>query len=306
MIQKILTFKGFEEVFFKECEYEVPANYTSLTIDYSTVSPGTELFCIRENFETQPGYIAVGHTSDGKKYFVFPSLKESSAAHCNVHAFSPESLLIPLIDGIKPEEAGFLRFINIGMHPLNNTVPRPVKVAVLGLGPIGNIAAQSAKLTGAEVIGIDLLPNRRSIAEQCGIRTQEAITGNAAEYDMVIDTVCNCATLKLASEILKENGTCAMIGIVKDKPLPDSSIFRKVWDKNLHFQSGWEMKNPMSATRNNLIRAANLLAMKAYQVEPLISGIIPANIENIKSAYRNLIEKPNEHLCYVINWSPSP
>ncbi len=302
MIQKILTFRGFDDVTFNECDYEVPENYTPLTMDYSTTSPGTELFCIRKEAETQPGYIMVGHTPDGKQYFVFPSIEESSAAHCNVRALSPESLLIPLGDSVKPEEAGFLRFINIGMHPLNNTAERPVKAIVIGLGPVGNLAAQTAKLTGADVIGIDLSANRRLIAKQCGIRTQESISGNAPEYDLVIDTVCNCATLKFSAEILKENGTCSMVGIVKNNPHSDSAIFQKIWEKNLHFRSGWEMKNPMSATRNNLIRAMNLLAAGAYQIKPLISGIIPANLESIKSAYRNLNENPDDHFCYVIDW----
>ena len=111
MIRKTLTFNGFDNVYFSEEEFTVPAGWTRLTMEYSTISPGTELFCIREGGERKPGYIMVGRKDDGSRVFVFPSMKESEAAHCNLRALSPDSLLIPLPEEFPAEYAGFLRFI---------------------------------------------------------------------------------------------------------------------------------------------------------------------------------------------------
>jgi len=305
MIRKTLTFQGLDKVWFEERPFEVPEGFTRLTVDCSTVSPGTELFCIREGREIQPGYIMTGHAEDGRPYFVFPSLAESSGAHCNCRALGPDSLLLPLAAGIAPEEAGFLRFLNIGLHPLNGLALRPAKVLVVGLGPVGNLAAQSAKLAGADVFGVDLSENRRKVAEKCGISAEAVVPAGESGFDLVIDTVCNGATLKSAASVLRENGVCSMIGIVKPSPPPEAAIFKAIWEKNLQFRSGWEMKHSPAATRNNLVCAMNRLAAGAYRIEPLLTGVIPANLEAIARAYRNLAERPDDHLCYVIDWRVS-
>lgn len=302
MIRKTLTFRGLDKVWFEERPFEVPEGFTPLTVDCSTISPGTELFCIREGREVQPGYIMTGHGADGRPCFVFPSLAESSGAHCNCRALGPDSLLLPLAAGVAPEEAGFLRFLNIGLHPLNGLALRPAKVLVVGLGPVGNLAAQSAKLAGADVLGVDLSENRRRVAEMCGISAESAVPDGESGFDLVIDTVCNGATLESAASVLGESGVCSMIGIVKPKPSPEAAIFKAIWEKNLQFRSGWEMKHSPAATRNNLVCAMNRLAMGAYRITPLLTGVVPANLEAIARAYRNLAERPDDHLCYVIDW----
>ena len=104
MIRKILTFNGLNNVSFTTEEYVPPEGGCVLFTDFSTVSPGTELFSIREGRPVQPGYIRTGHTADGQHCFVFPSMAESSAGHCNLHAPGPGSLLLPL-DDINAESA---------------------------------------------------------------------------------------------------------------------------------------------------------------------------------------------------------
>lgn len=302
MIQKTLTFQGLDRVWFEERPFEVQEGTIPLTIDYSTISPGTELFCIQEGKRTQPGYIMTGHAEDGTLYFVFPSMAESSGAHCNLRASGPDSVLLPLAANVAPEQAGFLRFLNIGLHPLNGLAVRPAKVLVTGLGPVGNLAGQSATLAGADVLGIDLSENRRRIAARCGLRAEAALPAGETGFDLVIDTVCNGATLKTAAEALAEGGVCSMIGIVKPAPAPEAAIFKSIWEKNLQFCSGWEMKHSDTATRNNLACAMNRLAAGAYRIAPLLTGVIPADLDAIARAYRNLAERPDEHFCYVIDW----
>jgi threonine dehydrogenase-like Zn-dependent dehydrogenase len=53
-------------------------------------------------------------------------------------------------------------------------------VAVVGLGPVGNFAAQLARLQGGRAIGIDLVQRRIDVAHACGIE----LTINASQEDV--------------------------------------------------------------------------------------------------------------------------
>jgi threonine dehydrogenase-like Zn-dependent dehydrogenase len=53
-------------------------------------------------------------------------------------------------------------------------VPVGGSVAIFGLGPIGQMAARIARYRGARAIGVDLVPERLSLAEHHGIETLDA------------------------------------------------------------------------------------------------------------------------------------
>ena len=305
MIRKILTFNGMDNVSFTTEEYVPPEGGCVLFTDFSTVSPGTELFSIREGRPVQPGYIRTGHTADGQHCFVFPSMAESSAGHCNLHAPGPGSLLLPLPDGLPPDLAGFLRFINIGLHPFCRRKPLPERVAVIGLGPVGNLAAQTSKLLGCDTTGVDPSPGRRKLAARCGIGRAippEDFNTRERQFDLVIDTVCSSSSLEASARSLKDGGGCSMVGIVKDGPFAASQLCREIWNRDLHFESGWEMKNPLSRTEQNLKRGLNWVLAGGYTLRPLLSGIVEPEPEAIRAAYRNLADHPGDCFCYAIDW----
>jgi len=53
-------------------------------------------------------------------------------------------------------------------------IPVGGSVAIFGLGPIGQMAARIARYRGARAIGVDLVPERLSLAERHGIETLDA------------------------------------------------------------------------------------------------------------------------------------
>ena len=305
MIQKTLTFNGFDNIRFTETGFTLPPAFRRVTMEYTTVSPGTELFCIREGGERKPGYIMVGRTDDGKRVFVFPSLSESDGAHCNVRALSPESLLVPLPESVPGELAGFLRFINIGMHPFNDVEHLPERVAVIGLGPVGNLAAQTARNFGCRVLGIDPSEARRKLANQCRIPetgSPEEFAGIRNEFDLVIDTVSAPSTLSAAGQALKNGGLCSMVGILKPGTLDCPAFLNLAWQHGIRFLSGWEMLHPMFLTERNLLRGINWISDGRYELQPLLTGILRPDLKEIGAAYRNLAGDPAHHICYVIDW----
>lgn len=305
MIRRVLTFNGLDDVTLAGEEYLPPENRPLLYTEFSMVSPGTELFCIRGGGVVRPGYIRVGRTGDGRRCFLFPSMAESSAAHCDLHAPDADSLLLPLPEELPPELAGFLRFINIGLHPFHDLPTLPERVAVIGLGPVGNLAAQSARLLGCDAIGVDPSEKRRELAVGCGVKeavSPDEFAGMTREFDLVIDTVSASSTLEAAARNLKEGGTCSIVGIVKDGDLSAAALCREIWIRDLRFRSGWEMKRPMAWTERNLKRGLRWMLAGGYVLRPLLSGIVRAEPGEICTAYRNLAERPDDFFCYAIDW----
>ena len=93
-----------------------------------------------------------------------------------------------------------------------------------------------------------------------------------------------------------------MVGIVKDGPFAASQLCREIWNRDLHFESGWEMKNPLSRTEQNLKRGLNWVLAGGYTLRPLLSGIVEPEPEAIRAAYRNLADHPGDCFCYALDW----
>lgn len=76
-------------------------------------------------------------------------------------------------------------FSQIGAIALNGILDSAIRlgetVAVFGLGVVGQLVAQLAKLSGAEVVGVDLVPLRLDVARQVGAdHVLDAREGSAA------------------------------------------------------------------------------------------------------------------------------
>lgn len=305
MKQSILTFEGLDKVYFTIRELPESAE-RRLMIDYTTISPGTELFSIiRQGGIQHPGYIMTGHDGTGRHYFVFPSLAESHSAHCNVRDCDQNTILLELPDCFPLKYAGFLRFINIGMHAFNHCTPLPEEVAVIGLGPVGNLAAQTAHCFGCRTVGVDASEARRELARECGIAAVMAPADFARirnRFDLIIDTVAASDTLATAAAALRENGTCSMIGIIKPGDLAAADLCQSIWQRNLRFISGWEMKNPPEWTLRNLRRGLNYILAGAYRLDRLLTGVVPAELPAIERVYAALARDPDHNFTWAIDW----
>lgn len=305
MKQRVLYFEGMDRPGFEEQELTPGAGTRHLVMDFTTISPGTELFCIRGGGKCYPGYIMTGHDGEGRHFFVFPSMKESHGAHCNCRAFDAETLLVELPEGFPLELAGFLRFANIGLLPLLRYGAIPEQVAVIGLGPVGNLAVQSARILGCRVVGVDCSPARRKLAGACGIEetiSPEEFGREKGKFDRVIDTVSGSGTLSAAAEALRDGGICHMVGIVREGELAASALCREIWNRDLRFLSGWEMKHSAEAIHANLERAVRWTLRGSYILPPLLTGVIPPDLSAVGEAYRNLAADPERHFCYAIDW----
>lgn len=99
-------------------------------------------------------------------------------------------------------------------------------VAVVGLGPIGLLAVESAFIMGAaRVYAIDLVPERRRLAEAAGAIAldpvdaveiiREQTSGRMAEA--VVEAVGHARTIDLALRLAGRRGTVSVIGVNQDR-----------------------------------------------------------------------------------------
>lgn len=130
--------------------------------------------------------------------------------------------------------------INAGLRPGET-------VAVVGCGPVGLMAVQSAFALGAgRVLAVDLLPERTAMAERLGAipvtssacnpvsRVIELTGGEGA--DVVIEAVGGSRTLTLAFDMVRGGGRISAVGVSTEEsfPLPLMTSFVK----DISFRAG--------------------------------------------------------------------
>jgi 2-desacetyl-2-hydroxyethyl bacteriochlorophyllide A dehydrogenase len=134
----------------------------------------------------------------------------------------------PIPEGVSLDQALMLTDgLATAWFGCKNADIRPGKtVAVVGLGPIGLMAVESAFVMGAaRVFAIDLVPERRRLAEQLGATAldaqdaveiiREATGGRRA--DCVVEAVGADATIALSLRLAAKGGTVSVIGVNQDR-----------------------------------------------------------------------------------------
>ncbi len=113
-------------------------------------------------------------------------------------------------------------------------VRRGDSVAVVGAGPVGQLAVMCAPLFGVDqVFAIDLVPERLEAAKALGAVPVDARIGDPSDAvfdqtgnlgaDVVLEAVGNEAALETAWSVVRTGGTVAMIGVLYDEAWPVSA-----------------------------------------------------------------------------------
>lgn len=132
-----------------------------------------------------------------------------------------------------PDEVGFDHacFATLGSIALNGVRISGVglgdRVAVIGLGLVGQLVAQLARLQGAVVIATDLRPERVELAKSLGVQrpiyggsslteqVMAATDGKGADCVIIAAAAKSSAPCKLALDICRDRGRIVVIGAVE-------------------------------------------------------------------------------------------
>ncbi|MBD3392457.1 MAG: zinc-binding dehydrogenase [Chitinivibrionales bacterium] len=333
METKSVVFESPWKVEFKEKNGNgkgLPAGVAFVQTETSVVSAGTELAILSGNeswapLPYAPGYGIVGTVrakGDGLDSVDVGDRAFTFGQHAS---FSLSNTLIAKVpEGLSSEHAVLARIAQIAMVAERTSETHVGDyVAVLGLGLVGNFAAQLFSIAGCEVIGVDLSSKRRDIATECGVAhvvdgsgdVKEAISDitNGKMCRTVVEATGVPAVACQASEYSAFLGEVILLGSPRGERTEDvTPMLNRIhlWPKGcVTYKGAHEWRMPIDndpnghihySFQNNVETIFRLMQNGKLAVEPIITHI--ASPDQAPEVYKGLRENPDEYMGVVFDW----
>ncbi|MFA7230536.1 MAG: zinc-binding dehydrogenase [Victivallaceae bacterium] len=342
----VAIYSGKGEVSTREEELaELKENEVQIKVHASLMSPGTEIASInglRKTPDTAPdrifGYsnageiIAVkGNVKDLKVGMRVAAMGTVGAHHAN-YANVPVNMVVPIPDCITYEQAVYACLGATSLQAVRRTTPELGEYGmVLGLGIVGNLAAQLSQLSGARVIGWEGFAARIKMAKKCGIKkivsfkTQNpveetkafcapygadfAIMAFGGEATEAFESVKSCMKVSADTHAM---GRIVLVGGCKinvgggaySGNLDIKAASRTgAGYKDLEYEYGKDYPAAFVqfTTQRNLREIIQLIAEKRLLVDPMTTHCIP--LEEVGKAAELLIQHPDKAMGIVLKMS---
>ncbi|MFA4029595.1 MAG: hypothetical protein GDYSWBUE_000754 [Candidatus Fervidibacterota bacterium] len=344
MVVRQVVFVAPNSVQLEEVELDMTPKGDEVVIRTiaSIISAGTELACLAgladwAPFPFRPGYGAIGEVISVGDSVTDVKVGDIVLTYSNHASHAKARVLVAkLPNGMDPFSAVFVRMANIAMTALRvSDAELGDTVAVIGLGVVGNMAAQLFQLAGCRVIGIDRLPKRLDVARECGIEllvdassedviqaVHKMTDGNGCE--VVVDATGNPSATIMAAQLAAKYGEVILLGSYFGRKL-ETNVTELL--ERIHlcgygcitFKGAHEWRYPVKERRSDLIPSEQnahiykhsierntkinmrLIADGKLRVEPLLTHRIRP--EQCAQAYEGLRERPNEFIGVVFDWT---
>lgn len=189
MKTKAIHFAGVNDVVLQDVEVPEPqAGELLVEAHYTCISPGTELRCLSGKQAGAPAWPFIpGYAISGVVMAAGPNTtfkpgtrvfsgggERMSSNRCwgghIAHAVLAERGVFALPENVDPLEAALVKLGAICYHGARQTKPMAhERVAAIGLGPIGMLAAQMHALSSARVVCGDVSATRVALARKAGL-----------------------------------------------------------------------------------------------------------------------------------------
>ena len=145
----------------------------------------------------------------------------------------PSDYLFKLPDTMSFEEGALLEPLSVGFHALQRGHAKPFdRLLITGLGPIGLLAGQAAKLFGiTEIYGTDVVPYRRELALEMGFTAAldpagenveerlAELTGGAG-ITLVVESSGNAQAMADTIRLIRRGGRIVFVGLPSSDAIP--------------------------------------------------------------------------------------
>jgi predicted dehydrogenase len=248
------------------------------------------------------------------------------AVHAELN-YVPANLCARLPDSVPFEAGAFATVGSIALHGVRQAdVQIGERVAVIGLGLVGQLACRLLRAAGCEVVGIDVVPELVSRALASGathayqrseLDAKELPLG-ARDCDAIVITAATASDdpVVLAGALARDRARVVVIGDV-GMTLPRTSYYGKELDLRLsrsygpgRYDRAYEERGldyPIGyvrwTERRNLSAFVSLLGDGRLDVEDLITARIP--IEEAAAAYDQLVGAEKTPLGLVLTYAPT-
>jgi len=330
---------------FHVIEEPVPeprAGQVLVEVAASLISPGTELGGVarrRANPSDAPpkpfGYQNAGTVialGEGVERFEVGDhvacMGGGYALHAS-HAAVPVNLTVPIPEGVSFEEAAFCHLAATALHAVRRGAPEfGENWAVAGLGVVGQLCVQFARLCGAHVVGLDRLALRLEVAAECGAeavfnvdegdageRVRQFCRGHGLDAGIIAfggdatDALHQLYEMMLPApdthrwgRIVVVGGATVTVGLasrfgnvdIRSSARPGPGYHDEAWEHGADYPPvlvRW-------TTRRNLQESLRAIADGRLRVRPLITDIFP--LEEAAAACEKLIGSPGEALGVIL------
>jgi 2-desacetyl-2-hydroxyethyl bacteriochlorophyllide A dehydrogenase len=290
---------------------------TELSI-YTGTEPATRIPGTWCYYPSKVGYSSVGKIlakgedvtgfEVGERVFTF-------SHHVSHHLYTPNSgnlyrsLVVKIPDNLPVEVAATLHMPNVALTALN--VASSVfgkRVIVVGLGVVGNLAAQMFQLAGATVSGVDPAKARRDLARRCGIsQTLAGLEDLKEQADITVDAVGHSSIVMQCLKATATFGEIILLGSPRVSVTGDlNEAFMDIHLRGLQLKGALEWNRPVYTTlnensqRQNMERIIGWLQDGRLLIEPLISHVLPPT--EAKRAYEGLLNEKDTYTGVVLKW----
>jgi len=164
------------------------------------------------------------------------------------YSFVPRNLMARIPEGVAMEEAAFATVGAIALQGVRQAAPTlGERVAVLGLGLIGQLTVQLLRANGCRVLGFDPNPARARLAVELGAdaavsenledEAERFSRGRGLDAVVVAASSPDAGPLAQAGEIARLRGRIVVVGLVKME-IPRSLYYRKELDLRMSMSYG--------------------------------------------------------------------
>ena len=249
---------------------------------------------------------------------------QNYASHAEM-VYVPKHLCVKIPDGVDSEDASFVTLGAIALQGVRQAEPRlGDRIAVIGLGLLGQLTVQLLKASGCRVLGSDLDQSKLQLAQLSGadVVVPSSDLANAAEafsdghgVDAVIITAStrDNGPIEAAGEIARKKGRVVVVGAV-GMNIPREPYYKKELELRLSMSYGpgrydvhYEEQGrdyPFGYVRwteqRNMQAFLELVAERKVQLKSLITHRFP--IEEAESAYTLMMEGSVPYIAMVITY----
>ncbi len=157
----------------------------------------------------------------------------------------PARLCATVPESVASEEAAFATLGSIALHGFRRSeVQVGSRVAVIGLGLIGQLAVRIARAAGCAVLGVDVAEDRLELARAAGAEAclrSELSSGDrrlgSADAVLVCASASTSDPIELAAELARDRAPVVVVGDV-DLRVPRAPYYEKELDLRLSRSSG--------------------------------------------------------------------